>query len=83
MDTAKTFEQALDAFIADAQWLGTEDLPALVSLRAIAKSLDGGDINAAMVAQWGLQYRALLKRSPDSAAAPSDPLAAALADLDG
>lgn len=73
-----TFGSAVTAFEKDATWLGAADQPALVALRKMAAALDGDDLSPAMLAQFGLCYRNLLKRAPADAPAPVDPVEAAL-----
>jgi hypothetical protein len=58
-----TFSESIDMFLAKADWLGDDDLPAIVALKAMAAELDQG-INPPLVAQFGLTYRNLLKRKP-------------------
>lgn len=73
-----SFSEAVDKFEAASPWLGDADLPALVTLRALADELDEGKMVPALIAQYGLTYRALRARSPQADNAPVDPLAAAL-----
>lgn len=73
-----TFQDSVNAFEKDATWLGDADLPAVVTLRKVAAALDGGDMSPAMLSQFGLTYRSLLKRAPSDAAENLDPLEAAL-----
>jgi hypothetical protein len=78
MDVASSYAEAVDRFIESAPWLGDADMPALVALRGLAKELDKGSPQAAMVAQFGLIHRALLKRAPAAADGPKDELDEAL-----
>lgn len=73
-----TFTDALQEFVDAAPWLGALDAPALATLEAIAFELDGGDRTPALLAQWGLAYRSLLKRAPVEREDATDPLEAAL-----
>lgn len=75
----KTFDESLQEFIAAAPWLGPLDAPALATLEAIGAVLDAGDRTPALLAQWGLTYRSLLKRAPAEREDATDPLEAALA----
>lgn len=77
------FEKAIDDFESAATWLGAVDEPALVSLRAMAEQLDGGDMKPALLSQYGLAYRALLARAPKGDDADTDPLEAALKGAEG
>lgn len=71
---AGEFQKSLDKFEKSADWLGDADAPALAALRAMAAELDGGGAKPALYSQWGLHYRALLKRAPSTDDADSDPL---------
>lgn len=72
----QTFLGSVEEFVAASPWLGPEHAPALMTLRAVATKLDGGDVQAALVSQFGLVYRALLGQRPTVEQA--DPLAEAL-----
>lgn len=70
---AKTFElpatstwmESVELFEADAApWLTPADGPQLMALRSIAKQLDGGSFQAALISQFTLVHRALLARRP-------------------
>ncbi|MBX3309703.1 MAG: hypothetical protein KF739_04620 [Cryobacterium sp.] len=50
-------------------WLTDEDYPAVVALEAMARELDAGPVQAAMLNAFGQAYRALLKRKPGEAPA--------------
>lgn len=73
------FMVATEEFVAASQWLGAEDAPAVATLRAIAVQLDEGDLVPALVGQYGLAYRNLLKRRP-AEPVEVDEFEAALAD---
>jgi len=73
-----SFMQATRAFHRSADWLGTDDLPALATMYTIAEELDGGNMTPALVAQHGLTYRNLLKRAPQVDEGAGDPLEEAL-----
>lgn len=60
-----TFTKATLEFIHSATWLTDEDNPAIVSLIAMARELDER-LNPPLVAQYGLTYRNLLKRKPET-----------------
>ena len=60
-----TFTESIDTFLANADWLDDDDLPAIVALRAMAAELDQ-QINPPLIAQFGLTYRNLLKRKPEA-----------------
>lgn len=59
----KTFTEATDTFLLAADWLGDEDLPAVIALQHAAKSLDK-DATAAMLSQYRLIYNGLDKKRP-------------------
>lgn len=73
-----SFVAATEAFENASSWLSTEDEPALTTLYAIAEELDEGDRTPALVAQYGLTYRSLLKRAPQVDEGAGDPLEEAL-----
>lgn len=62
------FTQAVEKFLGNAPYLSDEHLPSIVSLQAIAEELDSGKVTPAMLAQFGLTHRALLKANPETAA---------------
>ena len=72
------FTSAVEAFEKASPWLGDADLPALVTLRVLAEELDKGTIQAALVSQFTLTYRALVKRAPVAEREDADPLEALL-----
>lgn len=77
--TEVNFQSAVKGFLSSADWLTDEDLPAIMVLRAVAAELDaGGKLSPALVAQFGLTHRALLKRKPTAAPEDNDPLETAL-----
>lgn len=61
-----SYTQAVERFKKASPWLSDEDAPALVILESLAEQLDSGDTKPATVSQFGLAYRALLKRAPSS-----------------
>lgn len=63
-----------------ADWLSEEDAPAVVALEAMAKELDQ-KMTPALLSQYGLAYRSLLKRKP-TGETERDELEAALAEAD-
>ncbi len=63
------FTEAVDKFLENAPWLGSEHLPSIVTLQAIAEQLDRGKVTPAMLSQFGLTHRALLKANPEAAEA--------------
>lgn len=75
----QTFEQAVNDFIYASPWIGPEHSPAVAMLYSLAAEMDGGDLQPAMAAQFGLAYRSLAKLAP-SAVKEDDPLEAALRD---
>lgn len=72
---SRGFTEAINKFIASADWLQDEDAVAVVSLQAMAEELDEATkLNPPLVAQFGLAYRNLLKKKP-SGNVDVDPLA--------
>lgn len=67
------FAESVEEFLASATWLGAEHAPAVIALRALAIELDR-EVTAALVAQFGLLHRSLLKEKPKSVV-DTDPLA--------
>ena len=60
-------QDALGAFLDHAEsWLTAADAPAIAALEAMAKQLDC-ESSPALLAQYGLAYRNLLKRQPAEA----------------
>lgn len=68
----KTYSASVDEFLKASPWLGPMDAPAVAALQNLAAQLDEDPIPA-MVAQFGLTYRNLLKRAP-GAEAEVDPI---------
>ena len=69
-----SFKKAVETFKKSAkEWLTDEDSPALVVLEQTAEQLDV-KITPALVAQFGLTYRNLLKRKPGDAEDGGDEL---------
>lgn len=77
--SAQTFTAATEQFLAAADWLGPEHAPAVVTLRLVAAQLDQA-LTAALVAQYNLAYRSLLKARPVDPGA-DDPLEKALREV--
>lgn len=71
-----TFTEAVDTFLASADWLGDDDAPMVASLRIMAAQLDKR-FSAATMAQFGLSYRFLAKKAPQGEDT-KDPLEALL-----
>ena len=74
-----TFADALAEFIAASPWLGPLDAPAVAALSAMASELDAGGMTPALLSQWGLTYRNLVRRAPADAP-EEDEFEAALAE---
>ena len=72
------FEKAAQDFIDNSKWLTTEHQPGIVTMLVAARYLDKGGIQAAMLGQYNMAYRDLLKRAPVADKAPDDPLEAML-----
>lgn len=76
-----TFAYAVRKFKKSAaDWLTDEDSPAVIALEAMAKQLDV-KMTPALLSQYGLAYRSLLKRKP-SGDAEMDELEKALAEAE-
>jgi hypothetical protein len=67
------FTESVQRFIADAYWLSDSHAPSVVALQALAVELDR-EVQAALVAQFGVLHRSLLKEKP-SAVPALDPIA--------
>lgn len=58
-----TWVQTVDLFQAEASaWLTPADAPQLMALRAIAKQLDSGKFQAALISQFTLVHRTLREK---------------------
>lgn len=60
----ETWLDSVETFVRDASWLTGADKPQLMALRAIAKELDSGKFQAALISQFTLVHRGLLARRP-------------------
>jgi hypothetical protein len=80
-DGSMTFTKSVQAFIAASDWLAAEHMPAIYSLTALAKQLDG-ELTAALAGQFGVTFRDLRAQAP-RAADPEDPIEKALRDRAG
>ncbi len=61
---AKSFHDSVEEFLESAaSWLSEEDSPAVVTLKKLAHALDE-KIHPPLLQQFGLTYRALLKKRP-------------------
>ncbi|EQM78203.1 hypothetical protein [Microbacterium maritypicum] len=77
----KTFTEAVETFLTDAaDWLADEDSPAVVFLEQTAAQLDT-KMTPALLSQFGLTYRSLLKKKPVKVE-QEDELAKALAEAE-
>lgn len=72
------FESAADTFVSQAVNLGDSDMPLVVALQEVAKTLDAAGVNASLVNQYRLAYQTLYERAVD-AGVEVDPLEALLA----
>lgn len=72
------FTDAVAQFESASPWLGPEHAPAVVMLRSMAVRLDEGETAPALLAQFGLTFRALAKEAPRGDV-EADPLEDALA----
>jgi len=74
----RTFRSAVNRFLRSAEWLSDDDAPAVTTLLQAARELDaavkaGEGLPPALLAQFGLCYRSLLKQRPaGDGAAPHD-----------
>lgn len=75
-EQSTAFTDAVEEFVSSSPWLGAEHAPAVAALRAMATTLDKGPIQAALLGQYGLVYRDLVKQKPEEGS--TDPLDAAL-----
>ncbi|MCU1529167.1 MAG: hypothetical protein JWP75_2930 [Frondihabitans sp.] len=60
-DDDETYTESVRRFVESASYLTEEHRPALKVLRSIAKELDSGKLQAALVSQFTLTYRALVQ----------------------
>ena len=57
------FVEAVEQFIENETWLTAAHAPSVVALRAVAIELDR-EVTAALIAQFGVLHRSLLKERP-------------------
>ena len=67
------FTEAVKQFVENEKWLDASHAPSVVALQAVAIELDR-EVTAALIAQFGLLHRSILKERP-SVKADLDPLA--------
>ncbi|AXC34884.1 hypothetical protein SEA_JERKY_1 [Microbacterium phage Jerky] len=78
LDPDSTWIAAVELFQKEgAEWLTAADAPQLMALRTIARQLDSGAFQAALISQFTLIHRALLNRRPGEPTQPADPAGAA------
>jgi hypothetical protein len=70
------FSEAVDTFLNAADWLDDSHAPSVIALQAVARELDI-EVTGALVAQFGLLHRSLLKAKPDVLSS-ADPMEALL-----
>lgn len=58
-----TFTDSVARFLEAATWLGPEHLPSVAALQGVARELDC-EVTAALIAQFGVLHRSLLKAQP-------------------
>lgn len=58
-----TFSETVDSFLKTADWLDDSHGPSVKALQALAYELDR-EVTAALIAQFGLLHRSLLKERP-------------------
>lgn len=75
---AETYTESIERFLEAADWLTDADTPAVTTLTLLARKLDDDGFHAQTIAQFGLCYRALLKRAPGGDDDETDPLDALL-----
>lgn len=69
-----SWAESVELFEAEAaDWLTPADAPQLMALRSIAKQLDSGKFQAALISQFTLIHRALLGRRPGGNPTPDAP----------
>lgn len=74
----ETFVERVDKFVAASKsWLSDVDDLAIGILYALAEELDG-KITGALMAQFGMTYRDLVKRAPGRNPDDEDPVAKAI-----
>ena len=80
MAAARPFTLAVNRLKRSAKsWLTPADAPAITMLTEMAKALDAGELSPAMLGQFGLCYRNLLKRQPTDDG-PADELESLLSE---
>lgn len=62
MEDIKTFTEAVEAYLANADYLTDDDLPMVTALRQAARELDSSGVQAALLNVFGVTYRTLQKR---------------------
>lgn len=67
------FQTAVNDFLETADWLSASHAPSVAALKALAIELDK-EVTAALVAQFGVLHRSLLKERP-KVETEHDPLA--------
>jgi hypothetical protein len=58
------FSEAVATFLKAATWLDDSHAPSVIALEAVARELDV-EVTGALVAQFGLLHRSLLKAKPE------------------
>lgn len=77
-----TFEDAVQVFFDENDWLSSSELPAMTSLMKAAQALDAGSrISATLLAEYGKVFRYLRNLKPESPVEEVDELDEALDDL--
>lgn len=62
LDTDKSFSEAVEVYLSQADYLGDDDLPLVIALKQAAAALDADGVQAALLNTFGVTYRALAKR---------------------
>lgn len=70
------FTESVETFLAHADWLDDAHAPSVIALQAVARELDL-EVTGALVAQFGLLHRSLLKAKPEVVLS-ADPMEALL-----
>lgn len=59
-----SWQAGVEEFVTASPWLGAADMPQVKAMHAIAKQLDGGKFQAALISQYTLIHARLMARNP-------------------
>jgi len=62
----KSFVDSVDEFVTNADWLSPVDGIAVASLYQMAEELDSNGVVGSIIGPFGIAYRALLARAPET-----------------